>query len=185
MKAMLVMDIFTPSPTPPLPIRRHPLLPPVQISGNTAELIPAPLFSQRKRLPSRVLHVTVHDLSFEPSSPPSDPPSSSTTSLLSSTSSGISSPPTSVPNSLSNRPRALTYSYAESEGVQWETGLEWRAHAESMPRRCLRRKPSPKKESLRSLRVKDSEACLQRVYDKRLEAYLNGDIFHVLGGIEE
>jgi hypothetical protein len=37
----------------------------------------------------------------------------------------------------------------------------------------LKRKVAPKKESLRSLRKKQSDACLQRVYQAQTLAYLN------------
>ena len=186
---METYGILTSSPTPPLPTRRRPpgLLPPPTDPELTPSLIPAPLFSKRKRLPSRILHVTVHDLSALPSPTHSisNAPSSPSTSFHSSTFSANSSPSSSAPSSPSNRPRALTYSRPEPDVAYWDSVMQWRPHVGRMPRRCLRRKPSPKEESLRSLRVKDSEACLQRVYDERLEAYLNGDVFHELGGLVE
>ncbi|OCL15416.1 hypothetical protein AOQ84DRAFT_184791 [Glonium stellatum] len=41
----------------------------------------------------------------------------------------------------------------------------------------LRRKPSPKRESLRALRAKESDACLQRIYEQQTLAYLEGTMF--------
>lgn len=181
---MLAMDaetyaILTSSSTAaPLPpqYQSPALLPPVPIEKRTTGLVPPPLFSTRKRFPTRVLHVTVHDYSPPASPTGSIGPSSPTTSFRSSTSSGISTCTTSAPASpLQYRPRHWEPSEPESS----------HHHAETMPRRSLRRKPSPKKESLRSLRVKDSEACLQRVYEGRLEKYLNGEIFGGWGCVGE
>jgi hypothetical protein len=45
------------------------------------------------------------------------------------------------------------------------------------PTRPLRRKVSPTHETLRSLRAKESDACLQRVYDEQVSAYLSGALF--------
>jgi len=42
---------------------------------------------------------------------------------------------------------------------------------------CLRRKISPKFESLRELRVKESEACLQKMYEQQTMSYLDGSMF--------
>jgi hypothetical protein len=41
----------------------------------------------------------------------------------------------------------------------------------------LRRRPSPRERSLRELRVKESEACLQKCYEKQTLAYLDGDLY--------
>jgi hypothetical protein len=45
------------------------------------------------------------------------------------------------------------------------------------PRHLLRRKKSPRKDTLRGLRAKESDACLQRIYDSRTSAYLDGFVF--------
>lgn len=41
----------------------------------------------------------------------------------------------------------------------------------------LRRVESPKQYSLRELRLKESEACLQQVYDHQVIAFLDGPLF--------
>ncbi|KKY28332.1 hypothetical protein UCDDS831_g00302 [Diplodia seriata] len=45
--------------------------------------------------------------------------------------------------------------------------------------RTLRRKFSPRNESLREIRARDSEICLQRVYEREVMMYLDGSIFSV------
>jgi hypothetical protein len=42
---------------------------------------------------------------------------------------------------------------------------------------ALRRKPSPKRDTLRALRAKDSDASLQRIYESQTSAYLDGRLF--------
>lgn len=181
MHATQDVNIWTPSPTPPLPIRNpnhrsryspwHPL-PPLPDSASKIDLVPMPLFSKRSRLPPRTLHVIVHDIPPSPSSK-SDSPYSPAASFRSSSSSVSSSPPTSAPGSPSSRPASLTYAFPPPDVERWGTNWE----PAPAPRHCLRRKPSPRKESLRSLRTKESEACLQRAYDQQLDAYLSGSLF--------
>ncbi|KAF2244563.1 hypothetical protein BU26DRAFT_80211 [Trematosphaeria pertusa] len=179
-----MMDPFTPSPTPPLPMRNPnhryphgapPPLPPLPDSGSKLELVPKPLFARKRRLPPNAIQVTIHEIPRLPSPSKGDTPSSPTTSFRSSgsTVSSSSSPPTSVPSSPTSRPRSFTYSFPPPDVANW--GNEWEPFY--VPKHSLRRKPSPKRDTLRSLRAKESEACLQRVYDQQLEAYLNGSIF--------
>jgi hypothetical protein len=53
------------------------------------------------------------------------------------------------------------------------------------PRHLLRRKKSPRRDNLRNLRAKDSEACLQRVYDQRTSAYLDSFTFPQINTVLE
>jgi hypothetical protein len=41
----------------------------------------------------------------------------------------------------------------------------------------LKRKKTPKMGSLRTLRAKESEADLRRIYDQQTSAYLDGSVF--------
>jgi len=43
--------------------------------------------------------------------------------------------------------------------------------------RSLRHTASPRRDSLRQLRIKESEACLQQVYERQTLAYLDGSMF--------
>lgn len=43
--------------------------------------------------------------------------------------------------------------------------------------RSLRHTCSPRRENLRQLRIKESEACLQRAYERQTLAYLDGSMF--------
>ncbi|KAL1636629.1 hypothetical protein SLS58_009754 [Diplodia intermedia] len=52
-------------------------------------------------------------------------------------------------------------------------------HSPMAPARTLRRKFSPRNESLREIRARDSEICLQRVYEREVMMYLDGSIFSV------
>lgn len=169
--------------TPPLP-RRNPKrqfsqhekpLPPLPdgVFQFDPDLIPRPLFSDRITLRPQPLRVTTMEFLSPTSSPAMSPSTilSRATSLRSSngsvSSSHISTPATSPPSSPNSRPRSLTYS---SPPPTWLAPL---VAPEPMPRQSLRRKKSPRKETLRSIRAKESDACLQRVYDQRLSGYLD------------
>lgn len=49
-----------------------------------------------------------------------------------------------------------------------------------IPRQKLRRKDSPKIENLRTLRAKESDACLEAMYDQRTSAYMDWTGFQAL-----
>ncbi|OAL51933.1 hypothetical protein IQ07DRAFT_397723 [Pyrenochaeta sp. DS3sAY3a] len=167
---------------PPLPLRnpnRHfyqyekPLPPLPNVTTVEEELLPRPLFYRTMTLPPK----TVEDDPVDQPSPTlsactvsSTVPSISSSSI-GSTSTRPSTPATSAPSSPSSRARSLTYMYPLPT---WNNP----SYSPSLvPRHALRRKKSPRKDSLRSLRAKDSEACLQRVYDQRTSAYLDGSLF--------
>lgn len=158
-------------------------LPPLPYYGAfniETELVPKPLFSRPTFLPPmRAAYAVV-----EPSSPIYIPSVSSvsmsrTPSLRSSRrsiSSSISSASTqlsSPPSSPCSQRRTLTVS-CSSPSTVWHTP---HSTPEPHPMRTLRRKVSPTHETLRSLRAKDSDACLQRVYDEQVMAYLSGSLF--------
>ncbi|KAH7378205.1 hypothetical protein BKA66DRAFT_145744 [Pyrenochaeta sp. MPI-SDFR-AT-0127] len=170
-------------PTPPLPPKNpnrkfshyeKPLPPlPNEIFQIEADLIPMPLFSRRMTLPPQVIQVAAMDLPSTTSSPAmssstiTSPATSIRSSNTSTSSSQTSTPATSAPNSPSSRTRSLTYASPPST---WIVAL---TAPEPMPTQSLRRKKSPRKETLRSLRARGSDACLQRVYDQRLSDYLD------------
>lgn len=89
------------------------------------------------------------------------------------------SPGTSSPSSPSSPLRwgstSPTWSYASSTRSKSPSSA-WGSVPRS-PTHFLRRKPSPKRESLRALRAKDSDACLQRIYEQQTLAYLEGTMF--------
>lgn len=89
------------------------------------------------------------------------------------------SPGASSPSSPSSLPRwgstSPTWSYASSTRSKSPSSA-W-GSAPRSPTHFLRRKPSPKRESLRALRAKDSDACLQRIYEQQTLAYLEGTMF--------
>jgi len=164
------MDIFSPSPTPPLPTRNphHHVLPPISPSPASVELIPPPLFSKRTRLAPDAIHVTVVEISSPVSSSNPIPPYPS--SLRSSESWESEDSVSSLPSSPMSLSRS--FSYSSSPTSSWAT-FTW---TPSRPH-TLRRKPSPRRETLRSLRAKESDACLQRIYDRQTIAYLDGKMF--------
>lgn len=158
-------------------------LPPVPSYGIfdiETELVPKPLFSRPTVLPpTRAAYAVV-----EPPSPIYLPSVSSasisrTPSLRSSRrsiSSSISSGSTrlsSAPNSPSAQRRSLALTCSSPSTVWYNPSPT----PEPQTRRPLRRKVSPTHETLRSLRAKESDACLQRVYDEQVSAYLSGALF--------
>lgn len=162
--ASLPLRLHSPSRHPRL--HALPLLP----DPDETDLIPPPLFSssKRTRLPPNTTYVAVLEIPDIPS-PTSNldmPPSPSS---IRSTISTSSSSPSSAPSSPRSRARSLSQSPTPS---CWAT-IVW----DPTPQHSLRRKPSPKSETLRSLRAKESDACLQRVYNQQTLAYLDGRIF--------
>ncbi|KAF2727001.1 hypothetical protein EJ04DRAFT_152613 [Polyplosphaeria fusca] len=165
------MDPFTPSPTPPIPPRaphHHSFskpLPPLLDMECTTELLPLPLFSKRKRRPPNTVSASTTEMPITPSSTaPSSP-----TSTRSSRSGSVSTPPTSAPSSPRTQASSLSYSPGPPTPSCWAT-IRWNP----TPEHTLKRKLSPKNETLRSLRAKESDACLQRLYERQTDAYLNG-----------
>ncbi len=142
------------------------------------ELVPKPLFSRPTVLPPvRATYAVV-----EPSSPiyMSSIPSASTSRApslqssqrsISSSVSSKSTPMSSAPTSPCPRTRSLACSSSPSA---WYTPVSTPV---PQPARPLRRKVSPTHETLRSIRAKESDACLQRVYDEQVSAYLSGALF--------
>lgn len=155
-------------------------LPPLPCGAFDIEIepVPQPLFNRPTVLPpTRAAYAVV-----EPSSPIYIPSISSvstsrTPSLrssrrsISSSISSVSTPLSSVPNSPYSRTRSLT---CTSPPSMWYTPV---SAPFPQPRQPLRRKVSPTHETLRSLRAKESDACLQRVYDEQVSAYLSGALF--------
>ncbi|KAF2268518.1 hypothetical protein CC78DRAFT_373157 [Lojkania enalia] len=162
------LEPFTPSPTPPVPLRnpgRHMQsrpLPPIPETPSTKDLLPPPLFSRRTRHPNAI-PATVLEI---PDSPPSYPTYPLSPGSSKSSGSAISSPTSSVPSSPTSKTRSLTQSPTPSclALISWDPE----------PQHTLKRKLSPKYETLRSLRAKESEACLQRIYEQQTLAYLSG-----------
>ncbi|KAF1931607.1 uncharacterized protein M421DRAFT_417369 [Didymella exigua CBS 183.55] len=159
-------------------------LPPVPYGDGFAietELIPKPLFSRPTVLPpTRAAYAVV-----EPQSPihiPSVPSSSmsrtpSLQSSLHSISSSISSIPTplsSAPTSPCSQRRSLELT-CKSPLTVWYTPVT--SPEPQPPRRPLRRRVSPTHDTLRNLRAKESDACLQRVCEEQVSAYLSGTLF--------
>ncbi|KAF1829333.1 hypothetical protein BDW02DRAFT_169889 [Decorospora gaudefroyi] len=143
-----------------------------------------PLFSRKSARPPAPSH-------FAPGEPPSpiilspitsnagsgSTYSSPTPSLCSSdvasfNSSTPSTPATSPPSSPTFHTRPLTRNFAPS---CWTVAPS--STPVYSPPRKLRRRKSPRKDTLRGLRAKESDACLQRIYDERTSAYLNGSMF--------
>jgi hypothetical protein len=140
--------------------------------------IPRPLSRTTRVLPStRGAYAVV-----EPQSPiyiPSSACSSRTSSLRSSrrsicsSRSLMSSPLSSAPTS----PSSLRHSFGltcTSPSTVWYTPI---SSPEPQLWRPLRRKFSPTNDTLRNLRAKQSDACLQRVCDEQVLAYLSDTLF--------
>lgn len=157
-----------PSPDPLGRLYKSRPLPPLPTSElqDTSDLIPPPLFSSRSR--SRA-HSGPRNTTSSPT-PSSRAYSQPYTSSLHSThsSTSLSSPPIS-PTSSTKR---TFHSPPSSPTPSYHVAVSWNPS----PRPSLRRKTAPKKESLRSLRKKQSDDCLQRVYQERTLAYLDGSI---------
>jgi hypothetical protein len=168
----------TPTP-PPLPLRsshRYSRFRPLSLVvdvPNASDLIPLPLFSGRSKrlpqLPPTVISVVVFDPTYPShshSSPTRSLPSPHFTrwpSSASNTSSSSSISASSTRGSLSSLTRSLSYAPSPTPSIWGST---------SPP--PLRRKASPKLETLRSLRAKESDACLQEIYQRQTLAYVQG-----------
>jgi len=162
------------------------LLPPIPDSPSTVGLVPQPLFSRSRRrrtfiapdaIRVAVLEIPAHPYpntqstspsssSSSPSSPGSSPKSASSRPEWSPSSSPDSSP--------TSRPRSLSSYSATSSSFSTASAWDcWAAPVTpAMP--TLRRKPSPKMATLRALRAKESDACLQRICGSGVDAYLEG-----------
>lgn len=177
---MEATERFTRSPTPPLPARNpdHRYLQRKRTTvayRDADKLFPSPLFSKRTGMPPVKIHIEVqeiYDWSSRPSSQSTGPPSP-TASVHSFASYASSVSTVSGPGSLSGRPTSRDYSFPPPDVCNW--GNEWEPSQAPKPR--LRRTKTPKKETLRDLRARGSDACLQRVYEQQLALYLNGALF--------
>lgn len=159
-------------------------LPPVLDGGAfevETELLPKPLFSRSAPLPStRAAYAVVEPQSPIYISSTSSASTSRTPSLqslrrsVSSTMSSMSTPLSSAPTSPYSQRRSLEMT-CKSPSTVWYTPV---TGPEPQPlRRSLRRRVSPIHDTLRNLRAKESDACLQRVCDKQVSAYLSGALF--------
>lgn len=191
---MEVTERLTNSPTPPLPVRnpnhrysrRNTAF---AVPNSSAKLVPKPLFSKRSGLPRLQIHIQVQDISDWSSRPcsHSSSPTSPTTSFRSFASYASSATTVSGPGSTRERPVSQEYMFPPSDICNW--GNEWEPSHAPKPR--LRRTKTPKEETLRDLRAKGSDVCLQMVYEQQLTLYLNGALFprtkcnDVLGCVEE
>jgi hypothetical protein len=112
-------------------------------------------------------------LSNTNSSISSPTPSLCSTDMDSFCSSTPSTPATSPPSSPKFRTPVLNTSYF--------TPSSWTVAPSPSPfytpRHLLRRKKTPRKDTLRVLRAKESDACLQQTYDQRTSTYLDGFVF--------
>lgn len=142
------------------------------------ELVPKPPFRRPTVLPpTRTAYAVV-----KPQSPISIPSMSSasvsrTPSLRSSrrsvspSISSISTPLSSAPTSPYSQRRSLELTCKSPSSV-WYTPVT--SPEPQSPRPSLRRKVSPIHDTLRNLRAKESDACLQRVCEEQVSAYLSG-----------
>jgi len=171
----------------------HPL-PPIPSSdlSPTANLVPRPLFTPRARskYPQPPLSIAVAVIESPDAwlrSQPSPTFSSSSSGSSTSSTSPIASaftfdfsgsptspgppPYTAVSPSWSQPPPPYQYHY------QFQPSSSLKFHTKGSAPQLLRRKPSPKQLSLRALRAKESDACLQRIYERQTMAYLDGTVF--------
>ncbi|KAK7184590.1 hypothetical protein DPSP01_009007 [Paraphaeosphaeria sporulosa] len=178
---MEVTERLTNSATPPLPVRNpnrrySQRKTAFVVPNSSAKLVPKPLFSKRSGIPPLQIHIEVQEIldwSSRSSSQSSGPPSP-TSSFRSFASYASSVTTVSGPGSVRERPISQEYAFPPLDICNW--GNEWEpSHAPTNPR--LRRTKTPKKETLRDLRAKGSDMCLQRVYEQQLELYLNGALF--------
>lgn len=144
------------------------------------ELVPKPFFSRPIVLPpTRATYAVIEPLSpiYVPSITSTG--TSQTPSLLSSrrsvspSISSASATLSSAPSSPYSQRRSPTLTYS-SLSTMSHTPV---SNPEPRPRRPLRRRVSPTHETLRSIRAKESDACLQRAYDEQVSAYLSGALF--------
>ncbi|KAH7064624.1 hypothetical protein B0J12DRAFT_734064 [Macrophomina phaseolina] len=103
-------------------------------------------------------------------------------SASSATTTATATPPTSIyPASLPTpispvrqRPASSSSGYSSSSSSSSSSASSPLSRA-----RTLRRVFSPRDESLREVRARDSDICLQRVYERQVMMYLDGSIFAV------
>lgn len=183
-------QVFTPIPSlPPAPPRYFPLRP----YETPIKPLPRPPRGLPQSLQTTPLEPTKRSVSSPTPMPASPTPSiRSLNSEASSASSTTSTPAryrhranSSVSSSANNRRGSSLSSLPSTPTLSSPTSPQ-------PPRpRGLRRMRSPPRESLRALRVKESEACLKAAYDRQLNGYLDGSIalgaFGMVGldGIEE
>lgn len=155
-------------------------LPPVPYSDAfdiEVELVPKPLFSRPTVLPpTSAAYAVVEPQSpiYVPSASMSRTPSlRSTRRSINSSISSMSSPLSSAPTSPYSQRRPLELT-CTSPSTKWYTPI---CTPEDQPRRPLRRRVSPIHDTLRNLRAKESDACLQRVCGEQVSAYLSGTLF--------
>ncbi|GME40585.1 uncharacterized protein LTHEOB_12660 [Neofusicoccum parvum] len=87
-------------------------------------------------------------------------------------------PPTaSLPASPHHPPRLRPASISSYSSVSSSSSAGDPSSPSTRAARTLRRRFSPRDESLREVRARDSDACLQRVYERQLMTYLDGSIF--------
>lgn len=152
-------------------------LPPLPYSSAfdiEVELVPRPLFSRPSVVPPACAAYAV----VEPQSPIYIPSRSSAsmsrTPSLRSSRRSISSSSSSIPTTLSSAPTS-PYSQRRSLELTCTSPI---CTPETQPRRPLRRRVSPTHDTLRNLRAKESDACLQRICDEQVSAYLSGALLH-------
>ncbi|KAF1945686.1 hypothetical protein EJ02DRAFT_509357 [Clathrospora elynae] len=161
----------------PTPLFKRRTTLPSETQTVTMERSPTPLFKRRTTLPPEATQFATVGPSWPSLSPvisnssTSSPAPSLCFSDASISSTPLSTPATSPHSSPKLSMRPLTYHFAPSV---WTI-----PPATPVPgiRQSLRRKKSPRIETLRGLRAKDSEACLQKVYTQRTSAYMDGSMF--------
>ncbi|KAF2495541.1 hypothetical protein BU16DRAFT_392463 [Lophium mytilinum] len=191
------MEYSCTSTTSPHPL---PPIPPSDFSP-IANLVPRPLFTPRTRSkhphPPLSIAVSVIDASdwrvahpsptstsssCSSSSPSASPPSFNFDYFTSPSSEGPP-PYTALSPSWSQPPPPYQYQFQSSwpssptSSTFSSSSFGSSVRSPSSGPRLLRRKPSPKQLSLRALRAKESDACLQRIYERQTMAYLDGTVF--------
>lgn len=145
------------------------------------ELVPEQLFRRPTVLPPKRAAYAV----VEPQSPVyvtsiSSSTMSRTPSLrtsrrsISSSISSMSNPLSSAPTSPYSHRRSLELTCTSPSLVRYTPVSSPEPQPEQ--RRSLRRRVSPTHDTLRNLRAKESDACLQKVCEEQVSAYLNGTL---------
>ena len=93
---------------------------------------------------------------------------------ISSSISSITTPFSSAPTTPYSQRRSLQLT-CKSTSTVWYTPVT--SPEPQAPRRPLRRRVSPTHDTLRNLRAKESDACLQKVCQEQVSAYLSGTLF--------
>lgn len=146
------------------------------------ELVPEPLFSRPTVLPPTRAAYAVVELQSPIYIPSISSASASRTPSLGSSCRSISSSISSIPTPLSSAPtspysqrRSLELT-CKSPSTVWYTPVSSPEPQPLPPRRSLRRRVSPTHDTLRNLRAKESDACLQKVCEEQVFAYLSGTL---------